>query len=74
MVDYEKNKQELQRGAFIGALLLLALAGVFMTGCATANTVKKQIAGDLQLIADQPDCETACMLLKDYVKTKLNGL
>lgn len=77
-INYAKNASQSKFGAIIAAAVIFSAIAIFaifsMSGCATANTVKKQIAGDLQIIAQQDDCATSCMLLKEYIKTKLSGL
>lgn len=52
-------------------LKYLAVAFLLLPGCATAGSVKKQIASDLNAIAEYQDCPTVCEQLRKYIDTQL---
>ena len=54
--------------------LVVVLAVSFvLAGCASAKSVKKQIAGDLNKIVQSGDCPVMCAMLKTYIKSQLTA-
>lgn len=55
----------------LSAVYVALIASFGLGGCATAGSVKKQIAKDLYEIVEKQDCDTVCYLLKEYVAHEL---
>lgn len=55
---------------FVISSLLLTGCSIYLVGCATASSVRKQVAKDLTEIVGYQDCETTCYALRAYLKNK----
>lgn len=54
-------------------LKYISVALLLLPGCATAGSVKKQIAHDLGEIVEYQDCPTVCEQLRKYIDTQLGN-
>ena len=67
--DYDKDQKQFWLGLsiIVGFFVFVHLLG----GCATAKSVKREIAIDLREAVKYGDCPFLCDYLKTYLETKL---